>query len=308
MKKYVYLEDTSGNHYKFYEMSQTGKYSNFIARFGVIGSKGRKKEYASYHWDATYKKKIAKGYVDKTDERSRNIAMIDYTKILLKIEMLQTLILETSDYYRCEWERIAVEKIKGNIDKSRVNGEEWISNKHLIWLNKLWKSYKVRCDLPENVIDMESYRKWDSFFVNEEYDEMLATTRRAFYYRGESDTDVNSWFEKTKTKMSDIKKELDELMIHPFTDGEIMRIRIRKKRGDVVMVNEPFDVGSDPFDEEGYPYFAAIIDKVEYTDGQLDTGITWHKQGDSKIIGRSLISERDIQLEVPLNSSYSVSS
>ena len=88
MKKYVYLEDTSGNHYKFYEMSQTGKYSNFIARFGVIGSKGRKKEYASYHWDTTYKKKIAKGYVDKTNELSSNRSMIDYTKILLKIDII----------------------------------------------------------------------------------------------------------------------------------------------------------------------------------------------------------------------------
>ena len=89
---------------------------------------------------------------------------------------------------------------------------------------------------------------------------------------------------------------MDEIIVYGI-------LWIRSEANMVGYLNAP-----NPFDEEGYPYFAAIIDKVEYTDGQLDTGITWHKQGDSKIIGRSLISERDIQLEVPLNSSYSVSS
>lgn len=68
MKKPVYLRclDVEHNHYKYYRMIPIND-SMFKAEYGREGSNPQVKEYPMSKWDSTYRSKIGKGYVDKSE-------------------------------------------------------------------------------------------------------------------------------------------------------------------------------------------------------------------------------------------------
>jgi hypothetical protein len=59
--RHVMLENTSGNHNKFYEMTEHNN-GTFEVRYGRIGESGVVAVYDINEWDKKYKEKINKGY------------------------------------------------------------------------------------------------------------------------------------------------------------------------------------------------------------------------------------------------------
>ena len=210
--------------------------------------------------------------------------------ILKRIEKLQLLMLQTPIELMCEWEYIAVEKIKELFDSGLLSG-----SRHMKWLNLLYKDYKYRDGLETfDGKQILNYRRWDHLFPGEEDDELKSMLRYKYLYGHEDNKDALDWRDFGKEKMkNDVYPGLTKLGIYPFTDREIMRIRIKKRTGDLVMVENPFDEKHS---------FLAVVDKVEYSDSTnsmtdkiLRTNIDWYKQDDSNVSGKSTITEYDIK-------------
>ena len=60
--KTIYLENTSGNHNKFYHMIENKDGVSFTASWGRIGTTGRTQIYGMFEWDKIYNSKINKDY------------------------------------------------------------------------------------------------------------------------------------------------------------------------------------------------------------------------------------------------------
>ena len=215
--------------------------------------------------------------------------MLKSEEIVKRIEKLQLLMLQTPPAYTCEWEVIAVEKIKKLFEMGLLSG-----GKHMKFLNSLYKDYKYRKDF-DGVIgeDALDYRKMDLLFSEDKQDELMYRLR----YKYLTDSEIKL-LDNTKLKIKELKEKLKDLSIEFDYDTDIMRIRISKKPGDLVMVENPFD------DNHSFP---AVI-----TEARVETAkqhrksstvmetiasrcmIEWHKQDDPSVTGSSTITEYDI--------------
>ena len=70
--KTIYLENTSGNHNKFYHMIENKDGASFTASWGRIGTTGRTQIYGMYEWDKIYNNKINKGYKSQYHNKPSN--------------------------------------------------------------------------------------------------------------------------------------------------------------------------------------------------------------------------------------------
>ena len=70
--KTIYLENTSGNHNKFYHMIENKDGASFTASWGRIGTTGRTQIYGMNEWDKIYNSKINKGYKSQYHNKPNN--------------------------------------------------------------------------------------------------------------------------------------------------------------------------------------------------------------------------------------------
>ena len=70
--KTIYLENTSGNHNKFYHMIENKDGASFTASWGRIGTNGRTQIYGMNEWDKKYNEKINKGYKSQYHNKPTN--------------------------------------------------------------------------------------------------------------------------------------------------------------------------------------------------------------------------------------------
>ena len=209
--------------------------------------------------------------------------------IIKRIDKLILLMSQTPPSLTCEWEVIAVEKIKKLFEKGLLSGR-----KHMQVLNKFYTDYKYRKDL--EVIDEQvlNYRKWDLLFSEDKHDNMMYKLRYEHLHSDNSGMNLHD----DRLRIHQIKKDLKELSIPFDWDTDIMRIRISKKPGDLVMVENPFD------DDHSFP--AVVTESNLETTKQhrkssttLETitsrcMIDWYKQDDPSVTGHSTLTEYDI--------------
>jgi|2_EtaG_2_1085320.scaffolds.fasta_scaffold10906_2 hypothetical protein len=213
------------------------------------------------------------------------------TDIIKRIDKLTLLMLQTRPEYTCEWEIIVVEKIKKLFEQGLLSG-----GKHLQVLNKLYKDYKGRKELSSgDDRDILNHRKWDLLFSEDTQDELMYKLRYNYLY---DDAIVpKDELHNDRLTIQQIKKDLKELSIEFNHDTDIMRIRINKKPGDLVMVENPFD------DEHSFPA-VVVSSNLETTEQHhkstnletvaLRCMVDWYKQNDNSVTGSSTLTEYDI--------------
>ena len=160
-------------------------------------------------------------------------------------------------------------------------------------LNKFYKDYKYRKDLEVTDEQMLNYRKWDLLFSEDKQDELMYKLRYEYVTGG-----TIKLLNKSKLKIQEIKRNLKDLSIEFDYDTDIMRIRINKKPGDLVMVENPFD------DNHSFP---AVIESSKIDDASnsprgwtMRNEITWYKQDDKLVTGKSTITDYDINTNATL--------
>ena len=209
--------------------------------------------------------------------------------IITRIDKLQQLMYEVDNSLTCTWEEIVVEKIKDLFERGLLSG-----GKHMQFLNKLYKDYKHRKDLEPTDKQVLNYRKWDLLFSEDKHDELMYKLRYE-YVVGHK---IGHLLYESKKKIKEIKRNLEDLSVPFDYDTDIMRIRINKKSGDLVMVENPFDNNHK---------FPAVI-----TSSNLETAkqyrkssttmevvamrceIEWKKQDDEDVTGSATLTEYDI--------------
>lgn len=142
--RYLYFEDTSPGHNKFYEMSENTGSTTFTARWGKIGSSGSTKEYPIDQWYTIRDNKLNKGYVDVSHKGTPPVPAVVVNKAhLQKVEKVIFLLIANEEKIVGGKELIrdvsAIRKglkdiksaYKGNLDAADMR-----------YLNDVWK--KVR--------------------------------------------------------------------------------------------------------------------------------------------------------------------
>ena len=210
--------------------------------------------------------------------------------ILKRIDKLQLLMLQTKPSLTCEWEVIAVEKIKRMFEMGLMSG-----GKHMQVLNKFYKDYRYRKGLEVTDEQVLNYRKYDLLFSEVNQDELMYKLRYNYIYENDNSKDYTLSkvsIKETKLKINEIKRNLKDLSIEFDYDTDMMRIRINKKPGDLVMVENPFDENHS---------FPAVVDTSNVDDASnsirghtVRNELTWHKQDDINVTGKSTITEYDI--------------
>ena len=149
MKK-IYLENTSGNHSKYYEMEQQSN-GEFIAKWGRISARSgfpAQKSYSMSEWDNMLNKKLNKGYLmkkttavktktaKKRPAKRRSIDLEFWNKVFGKMNILLVAIENTNpsiDDHNLRWVSDRIEYF---------NGEERILNKEEMQkANELYRKY-----------------------------------------------------------------------------------------------------------------------------------------------------------------------
>ena len=216
--------------------------------------------------------------------------MIEREEILKRIDKLQLLMLQVSPTLTCEWEVIAVEKIRDLFEKGILNGSA-----HMQFLNKIYNDYKFRkkIDDPTDIVIL-NHRKMDILFSEDKHDELMYKLRYEYLHSAKLDTvpDMN-FADNDLFMVQQIKNDLKGLSVKFDYDIDIMRIRISKKPGDLVMVENPFD------DKHSFPAviksstMAGDWDKTKI-DKVLRCEIKWYRQDDPSVTGSSTITDYDI--------------
>ena len=220
--------------------------------------------------------------------------------IIKRIDKLQLLMLQVKPDVTCEWEIIAVEKIK----KLFEDGVS-VGGKYMQILNKLYTDYKYRKGLEFTISNTNelalNYRRWDLLFSEDKHDELMYKLRYEYVYGKHSEKKAlaASSIKETKQEIQEIKRNLKDLNIEFDDNIDIVRIRMSKKTGDLVMVDNPLD------DSHSFP---AVINKSkletfkeQYSKSHttLKTiparcSIDWYKQDDPSVTGSSTITDYDI--------------
>ena len=219
--------------------------------------------------------------------------MLKSEEILTRIEKLQSVMLQTPQELTCEWEVIAVEKIKYYFNGGALRS---FDSNYMQVLNKFYKDYKYRKDLEVTDEQMLNYRKWDLLFSEDKQDELMYKLRYNYLY---DDAIVpKDELHNDRLKILEIKRNLKDLSIEFDYDIDMMRIRINKKPGDLVMVENPFD------DNHSFP---AVIESSKIDDASnsprgwtMRNEITWYKQDDKLVTGKSTITDYDINTNATL--------
>ena len=153
--QYSYLENTSGGHNKFYQMTEIAG-NKWIASWGAIGKSGQTKDYSMTEWYDKYHEKIKKGYVDKTNFKTPKQPFVVNTEHLKRVDNVMLILIAHSSQIQDSIELIrdvgAVRdmlkdpksKCKGNLEKD-----------DMLFLNEVWKKIKhfTKASLPNNMTD-----------------------------------------------------------------------------------------------------------------------------------------------------------
>lgn len=142
--QYLYFENTSGNHNKFYEMSENSGGQTFTATWGKIGTAGVTKDYSMDEWYKKKDEKIKKGYIDVsykgTPPGPKYTLNKDHLKRVDKVLMLLT--VHANDIYGHKELSRDVGAIR-NALKDKKSPELGSLNKNdMTYLNDVWK--KIR--------------------------------------------------------------------------------------------------------------------------------------------------------------------
>lgn len=133
--KFCRLENTQGNHNKFYEMKELPGGLNFESKYGKMGSRGNICAYPMNDWQKIYSSKIAKGYVDVTPSKT--------TQQIKDFEYLQrisdfTQKLSDSDCYVDMNDIEEMESIINRVENESCNLSKEMMNR----FNEIYKKYK----------------------------------------------------------------------------------------------------------------------------------------------------------------------
>ena len=124
-KKYLYLENTSDGHNKFYEMKKVADKRFFKASWGMIGSQGRSKVYNIVDWENKYREKINKDYVVCSDPEGR-------LEFLNRIDKLMKL-LHTDGIRE---DILSIDSIRARyVETGNLTGDDMVE------MNKVYKMY-----------------------------------------------------------------------------------------------------------------------------------------------------------------------
>jgi len=211
-------------------------------------------------------------------------------EILDRISKLQLLVLEVPSPLTCEWEVILINKIRHKFNSGEGNGQ------YMQILNKLYSDYKFRKDLEFTISDSNelilNYRRYDLLFSEDKHDELMYKLRYEYVYKDHPSKAnlIATIIKDTKLKIQEIKKNLKDINIEFDNDNDIMRIRLYKKPGDLILVENPFDDKKE--------FFAVIdevtIDATNSPQYRIRNEIKWYKQDDPSVTGKSTITEYDI--------------
>lgn len=138
--KYEYLEDTSGNHNKFYEMTENAG-GNWTAKWGKIGTGGTTKDYPMTDWHKKLWEKEKKGYVNLTHTKAPPEPEFKTNKEhLKKVNKVFTVLNVNKDDIVGSKEHIRdVGAIRKSLKdkKSMLKGN--LAKDDMVYLNDLWK-------------------------------------------------------------------------------------------------------------------------------------------------------------------------
>tara|TARA_Y100000034_G_scaffold96092_1_gene116921 strand:- start:662 stop:1129 length:468 start_codon:yes stop_codon:yes gene_type:complete len=143
--RYSYLENTSGNHNKFYEMFQRPKSKMvdsdaFVARFGRIGKEGSRTLYRIEQWDDVYSKKTANGYVDKTSTQSyeivRDLWIVEkFEKLYWRLHNHPNKNVDNDEWQDdFKWAREILDDVKSGVVLRKID---------LYSANQIWNRYDI---------------------------------------------------------------------------------------------------------------------------------------------------------------------
>lgn len=151
--KQIYLENTTGSHNKFYQMTElvnsSAQLPEFEATWGAIGStNSRTKRYSMSDWDRILNSKLAKGYVQVSlDDEIKDFEKDEkWWNIKEKLEKLNQRVAGYKSYIGFDtpeeeraWDTdrdniVAIYQVFFNTGK--------IEKAHLKFANKLWKKYE----------------------------------------------------------------------------------------------------------------------------------------------------------------------
>lgn len=136
--KYCYLENTTDNHNKFYEMTENPGGKTFTSRYGKIGSTGSQHTYDMNDWSKLYDEKIKKDYVDVTPQNKKmpvtnQLHLKKVNKVYMLLNMHQAIIDRSDEHIR---DVGAMRETLKNPEPP-LNGS--LSRLDMEYLNELWK-------------------------------------------------------------------------------------------------------------------------------------------------------------------------
>jgi len=147
--KYQYLENTTGNHNKFYEMEENPGGKTFTVKYGKIGNSPQTMQYNISDWFKKYDEKIKKGYVDLTHTKNppkptpvkpKFTTNKEHLKKVNQVYMLLNLNKDEIDGSHEYIRDVGAIRTSIKDPKSMVKGK--LSKDDMIYLNDLWKKIK----------------------------------------------------------------------------------------------------------------------------------------------------------------------
>jgi poly [ADP-ribose] polymerase len=140
--KLLYLENTTGSHYKFYKMEENPGGTTWTATWGKIGTKGQTKTYPISDWNTKFTEKLKKGYVDNTPTpdpklKTNEKHLEKVAKVYILLNQHQDLIDRSAEHIR---DVGAIRETLKNPEPP-LNGS--LSKQDMEYLNTLWKQIHV---------------------------------------------------------------------------------------------------------------------------------------------------------------------
>lgn len=164
----AYLENTGGNHYKFYRMIALNN-DKLVCAYGRIGkSNPAVKIYNNNEWSSIYTQKISKGYAATVDpsplDRENNIRkagfILDDNKNDLELDRKVKKVVDNIDMLR---------QMVKKVLNSYVNSYKSITPSENSYIQE---SYKIMNEIKNRVIHQKSFSPEDARYLNKVYVEL----------------------------------------------------------------------------------------------------------------------------------------
>ena len=146
--KYVYLENTTPLHNKFYEMIENPGGATFTAKYGRIGNRPQQLRYPMTEWDRKYDEKLQKGYIDKTYMKNKpkpnpKPKFIVNKEHLERVDTVMLVLTKHSSEIMNSTELIRdVGAVRAMLKDPNSKNEGELSADDMIYLNDVWKKIK----------------------------------------------------------------------------------------------------------------------------------------------------------------------